>query len=117
MKGVNDVLSTLLSMFSVLIKKTLLFVSYVKNQAFPQPLEAEEEAKYIAQMKAGDNNARNKLIEHNLRLVAHIVKKLDRKSTRLNSSHVAISYAVFCLKKKSIKEEINSALLDYAFSA
>src|SRR5690625_7000922 len=28
------------------------------------------------------------------------VKKLDRKSTRLNSSHVAISYAVFCLKKK-----------------
>src|SRR5437870_8665545 len=28
----------------------------------------------------------------------------DRKSTRLNSSHVAISYAVFCLKKKSIKE-------------
>jgi len=77
MKGVNDVLSTLLSMFSVLIKKTLLFVSYVKNQAFPQPLEAEEEAKYIAQMKAGDNNARNKLIEHNLRLVAHIVKKFD----------------------------------------
>src|SRR5437870_10077099 len=30
---------------------------------------------------------------------------LDRKSTRLNSSHVAISYAVFCLKKKKIKTE------------
>src|SRR5439155_9087173 len=31
---------------------------------------------------------------------SHFVSKLDRKSTRLNSSHVAISYAVFCLKKK-----------------
>src|SRR5690625_7122148 len=31
--------------------------------------------------------------------------KLDRKSTRLNSSHVAISYAVFCLKKKIIREK------------
>src|SRR5690625_6486378 len=32
--------------------------------------------------------------------------KSDRKSTRLNSSHVAISYAVFCLKKKKLKKEI-----------
>src|SRR5437660_8909423 len=38
-------------------------------------------------------------------------RQLDRKSTRLNSSHVAISYAVFCLKKKKkrkIKETIDS---------
>src|SRR5690625_792695 len=33
--------------------------------------------------------------------LANTLKKLDRKSTRLNSSHVAISYAVFCLKKKT----------------
>src|SRR5690625_6385198 len=33
------------------------------------------------------------------------VRILDRKSTRLNSSHVAISYAVFCLKKKNIKKQ------------
>src|SRR5690625_5946585 len=33
-------------------------------------------------------------------LYAHVPGKADRKSTRLNSSHVAISYAVFCLKKK-----------------
>src|SRR5271167_5105696 len=33
---------------------------------------------------------------------------LDRKSTRLNSSHVSISYAVFCLKKKKKKEKINN---------
>src|SRR5690625_6349721 len=35
-----------------------------------------------------------------LGLVVWLVKQQDRKSTRLNSSHVAISYAVFCLKKK-----------------
>src|SRR5690625_6932498 len=34
-------------------------------------------------------------------------QRLDRKSTRLNSSHVAISYAVFCLKKKTINQTIN----------
>lgn len=77
MRGANDVLSTLLSLVSILIKKTLLFVSYVKNQAFPQPLSAAEEAKYISLMQNGDQEARNKLIEHNLRLVAHIVKKFD----------------------------------------
>src|SRR5438874_6070000 len=35
---------------------------------------------------------------------------LDRKSTRLNSSHVEISYAVFCLKKKNIRSEIESSI-------
>ncbi|HLS20930.1 MAG TPA: RNA polymerase sporulation sigma factor SigK [Bacillota bacterium] len=70
-------MSTMLSIVSLLIKKTLLFVSYVKNQAFPHPLSAAEEAKYISLMQNGDKDARNKLIEHNLRLVAHIVKKFD----------------------------------------
>src|SRR5438067_9765203 len=36
------------------------------------------------------------------RIQAHLLSKEDRKSTRLNSSHVSISYAVFCLKKKRI---------------
>src|SRR5690606_40758913 len=34
-----------------------------------------------------------------------VFQELDRKSTRLNSSHVKISYAVFCLKKKNLKDE------------
>src|SRR5690349_23730854 len=37
--------------------------------------------------------------------VARKLKLIDRKSTRLNSSHVEISYAVFCLKKKSTSED------------
>lgn len=43
--------------------------------SFPKPLKADEERRYLAQYADGDMEARNKLIEHNLRLVAHIVKK------------------------------------------
>ncbi|MGY0694305.1 RNA polymerase sporulation sigma factor SigK [Virgibacillus sp. FSP13] len=70
-------MSGILSVLGLLVKEALFFVSYVKNHAFPQPLPPDEEAKYIRQMQDGDENARNKLIEHNLRLVAHIVKKFD----------------------------------------
>jgi len=44
-------------------------------QSFPPPLSSEEEAKYFDLLKKGDDNAREKLILHNLRLVAHIVRK------------------------------------------
>lgn len=54
-----------------------LFVSYVKNNVFPQPLSEEEEEEALRRMKEGDVAARNKLIEHNLRLVAHLVKKFE----------------------------------------
>lgn len=70
-------MSGILTVLALLIKETLFFVSYVKNQAFPQPLSQEEETKYIEEMRQGNESARNKLIEHNLRLVAHIVKKFD----------------------------------------
>ena len=43
--------------------------------SFPSPLSAAEENEYVQKSLAGDKEARNKLIEHNLRLVAHIVKK------------------------------------------
>lgn len=70
-------MSTFLSVLTVIIKEMLFFVSYVKNNTFPQPLSSEEEQKYIQLMQEGNEDARNKLIEHNLRLVAHIVKKFD----------------------------------------
>ena len=47
------------------------------GQAFPNPLSAEMEAHYLALHENGDQFARQKLIEHNLRLVAHIVKKYE----------------------------------------
>ena len=43
--------------------------------SFPRPLKAEEERAYLDRFAKGDMDARNKLIEHNLRLVAHIIKK------------------------------------------
>lgn len=43
--------------------------------SFPRPLKAEEERDYLERFAAGDMEARNLLIEHNLRLVAHIMKK------------------------------------------
>ncbi|WP_373892882.1 RNA polymerase sporulation sigma factor SigK [Virgibacillus sp. CBA3643] len=70
-------MSGILSVLALLIKEAVFFVSYVKNHAFPQPLPPDEEAKYIKAMQDGDEDARNKLIEHNLRLVAHIVKKFE----------------------------------------
>ncbi|OJT56884.1 RNA polymerase sporulation sigma factor SigK [Bacillus licheniformis] len=59
------------------IKELVFLVSYVKNNAFPQPLSSSDEKKYLELMAQGDEHARNMLIEHNLRLVAHIVKKFE----------------------------------------
>lgn len=61
-----------------LIRSVLLFRGSYSTSAFLDPLTSEEEEKYI-DLKDTDSNARNKLIEHNLRLVAHIAKKYDSK--------------------------------------
>ncbi|SDI84343.1 RNA polymerase, sigma 27/28 subunit, RpsK/SigK [Alteribacillus bidgolensis] len=71
------VVSGILTAAIYLIKELALFVSYVKNNAFPQPLSKEEEKKHLERMQQGDQASRNLLIEHNLRLVAHIVKKFE----------------------------------------
>jgi RNA polymerase sporulation-specific sigma factor len=60
-----------------LIKSLLFFTGSYSNNVFPEPLSYEEEIICINKMLEGDQEARNKLIEHNLRLVAHIVKKFD----------------------------------------
>lgn len=61
-----------------LFKDILFFTTSYSVNVFPQPLSPEEEKKYINLAKKGDKDARAKLIEHNLRLVAHIVKKYDK---------------------------------------
>lgn len=50
-------------------------IAALTGNSFPNPLTEEDEAYYLERMKNGDEDARNILIEHNLRLVAHIVKK------------------------------------------
>jgi len=63
-----------------IIKDMIFFTGSYSNNVFPDPLVKDEEEKYIDLMMSGDRNARNKLIEHNLRLVAHIVKKFENKN-------------------------------------
>ena len=58
------------------------FTGYIRSQSFAKPLSKEEEEKCIALLQQQDRGAREKLIEHNLRLVAHIVKKYDIKKTQ-----------------------------------
>ncbi|WP_262372488.1 sigma-70 family RNA polymerase sigma factor [Sutcliffiella horikoshii] len=70
-------MSSILASVGYLIKELVFLVSYVKNNAFPQPLSSGDEAKYLKLMAEGNEEARNLLIEHNLRLVAHIVKKFE----------------------------------------
>lgn len=64
-----------------LISDMLFFTGSYSNNVFPEPLNEEEEKSMIEKMLKGDQEARNKLIEHNLRLVAHIVKKFENKNT------------------------------------
>ena len=60
-----------------ILKELFFFTGSYSNNLFPDPLSNKEEEECILKMKNGDKEARNKLIEHNLRLVAHIVKKFE----------------------------------------
>lgn len=66
----------MLELIRTLLDNILFFALHFENcGAFPKPLCAKDEEECFRRMKEGDSAARNKLIEHNLRLVAHIVKK------------------------------------------
>ena len=58
-----------------ILRKILFFTGYFANGSYPKPLSAEEEAIYLEKMQNGSKSARDKLICHNMRLVAHIAKK------------------------------------------
>ena len=66
--------------FVSIIKNMIFFTGSYSNNIFPEPLTPTEEEKYVNDMIKGDKNARNILIERNLRLVAHIVKKFETKN-------------------------------------
>ena len=62
--------------FMLLVSSALLMLRLGDNaSSFPRPLKPQEEQEYIRRSLEGDTEARNKLIEHNLRLVMHIIKK------------------------------------------
>jgi len=63
-------------LLEALAGKFLFFALHLSNTgSFPPPLNAEEEQRYLLAHAGGDLSARDKLIEHNLRLVVHVIKK------------------------------------------
>ena len=89
-------LSLLMSNFLYLFLK----VSY--SQSFPPPLSAAEESECFRRMRGGDREAREKLIRHNLRLVAHIVKKYYGKSLSQVINDEKLGYASYLLTATSL---------------
>ena len=69
----------MLSIALYLLTHAMLLSLHLSGGSFPRPLSAAEEKAYLERFAAGDLEARNVLIEHNLRLVAHIVKKMCSK--------------------------------------
>ena len=68
--------SLCISGFLEFLKTAIFTIGYISGGTlFPEPLSAEEEKQVLIKMKQGDDEARNLLIERNLRLVAHICKK------------------------------------------
>ena len=72
----KDILNKLKEYFN----KIMIFTTSYSLNVFDSPLSDSEEKYYIDRLLDGDKNARNILIEHNLRLVAHIVKKYETKN-------------------------------------
>ncbi len=74
-------------LLSLLMTFRYMFLRVTQNRDFPQPLSEEEQNECIRLAAKNDLNARNKLIEHNLRLVAHIVKKYYSQSKEQDDLH------------------------------
>ena len=96
-----------------LFKDLYFFTAAYSNNIFPEPLSYEEEEKLVESSRLGDRNARNKLIEHNLRLVAHIVKKYDSKN-EFNDDLISIGTIGLIKGVDSYSKKHNTRLTTYA---
>jgi RNA polymerase sporulation-specific sigma factor len=75
-----EVIYVFFSMIYGIISSLFFLALHPKNSgAFPKPLSPKEEAELIRKMEKGDKASRDKLIEHNLRLVAHVAKKFNNE--------------------------------------
>ena len=83
------------------------------TKSFPKPLEREEEKKYIALYMQGDEHAREVLIEHNLRLVAHIAKKFAANNTSNIEDYISIGTIGLIKGVNTFRIEKGSQLATY----
>ena len=99
--------------FNLLTMFIFPFFGTIKSESYPPTLSSEDEKLYIEKMANGDKEARNKLIEHNLRLVAHIAKKYENtfedKDDILSIGIIGLIKAVDSFNSKS-----NNKLATYA---
>jgi len=108
------VLPVLGAVVNCLLDGLLTLVSYITSgNVFPLPLSEEEEAALLIRLEQGDDDARNILIERNLRLVAHIVKKFDSTG---DDTEDLISIGTIGLIKgiNTFKRNRNTRLATYA---
>ena len=96
-----------------LFKDLYFFTAAYSNNIFPEPLPTDEEEKLVELSNNGDKEARNKLIEHNLRLVAHIVKKYDNKN-EFNDDLISIGTIGLIKGVDSYSKKHNTRLTTYA---
>jgi RNA polymerase sporulation-specific sigma factor len=78
------IISTLLTAILQLWVDLPVLLGYLKGQSFPQPFTKEEEAECLERYLNGDESAKMELIERNMRLVAHVVKKFHPKHEQLD---------------------------------
>ena len=103
----------MLESFFGMLKDILIFSSYVDGKnSFPKPLSKEKEREYLILAKNGDEKAKELLISHNLRLVAHIAKKYSN----YNDSDELISVGSIGLIKaiNTYKVDKGTGLATYA---
>ena len=73
----------MLSIALYLLTHAMLLSLHLSGGSFPRPLSAQEEKKYVERMLAGDIEARNVLVEHNLRLVVYIARRFENTGVNL----------------------------------
>ena len=103
----------LLAFFAYFAQESLALTSYVKNQVFPQPLGESDEKICLEGLKTGSEEAFQKLVEHNLRLVAYIAKKY-RDSGVDEDDLISLGTIGLIKAVKSFRSDVGTKFATYA---
>ena len=95
-----------------LLQELMFLTGYIGGNSFPQQLTPQEEKLYLDKFAKGDMNARNILVEHNLRLVAHIAKKYSNEAN--NEDLISVGIIGLIKGINTFNPEKSSRLSSYA---
>ena len=91
-----------ISGFLAFLGSAIFVLGYISNNSlFPESLSMEDERMYVDKMEKGDTDAKNILIEHNLRLVAHVCKKYS--NTNIDQDDLISIGSIGLIKKSEAK--------------